>query len=162
MSREIKFRAWVTLSDYDNDGNDKDFHGMVTRLSVHQDGAIGFHVEEGNRVFGADVFDRAIENGTAYEYEEWCYWEGKLDLMQYTGLKDKTGVEIAEGDLVRHHTGSVGVVEWGKYVTANDDNEDILGWMVRLPLRARALDPQGTWDVIGNIHETPELLEATS
>lgn len=77
---------------------------------------------------------------------------------QYTGLMDKHGKEIYADDIVRHHTGAIGVIEFGKYVTNNDSNEDILGWIVLLPLRAAALDPQGTWEVVGNRWDTPRLL----
>lgn len=86
------------------------------------------------------------------------WWEKNFDypLMQYTGLKDKNGVEIYEGDIVRRHTGATGSVQFGKYVTNNEDDEDILGWAIELPLRWRALDPQSSYEVIGNIYENPE------
>lgn len=78
---------------------------------------------------------------------------------EYTGLHDKNGVEVFEGDVVKHHTGAVGRVTFGKYITDNETNEDILGWIVLLPLRAAALDPQATWEIIGNIHQHKHLLE---
>lgn len=92
----------------------------------------------------------------------WCSVEGGWDIhgcyptipiMQFTGLKDKNGKEIYEGDLLNNEMGVV----WSKYafVPAYDwgRSDDFEDW--------------GTnWNenihVIGNIYENPELINPAS
>jgi len=77
----------------------------------------------------------------------------KYEIMQFTGLKDKYSIEIYEGDIVINEKVFDGarVIIFNKlmHISTQDNNgNDYMISMLDLP----------TIEVIGNIHENPELL----
>lgn len=80
----------------------------------------------------------------------------KVELMQSTGLKDKNGKEIFEGDILGTNDGLLdGVV---KYRT------DLGMWtndLLRYNNFERLCSIANSREIIGNIYENPELLEVT-
>ena len=124
--RDIKFRAW-----------DKVVKNMVPIKTID---------------FGKDGAECAVDfcdiNGDLTgKNPEWV-------LMQSTGMKDKNGVEIYEGDVLFHPLQGRRKVFYpysetvASYGLRNIDN----GFGSTLQ------DSNAVWEVIGNIYESPELL----
>ena len=121
--REVKFRAWLPKQGRIYNWNEfysiRRMIGGKISLSLSQPSGASF---------------------TVYD---------NFTLMQYTGLKDKNGKEIFDGDIVDINGCKNRVVEW---------DEDWCGFYL-----SRELNPVGyflseEYEIIGNIYENPELL----
>ena len=90
-------------------------------------------------------------------------------LMQYTGLDDKNGKEIYEGDIIPYHFNhkTLGVVKYGEYHNPfdSDNHGGHIGFYLEWNEKSSLLRVDlGYWikvsEVIGNICKYPELLES--
>lgn len=141
MNRPLKFRAW-----------DKTYDRWIELSNYALD------PENGEILIAHDPGEFVIFDGCDYE------------LMQFTGLKDKNGKEIFEGDLVKR----TGEIVWTKDKKENAPREvyyidDDACWWVRGKdgynderLGAFLNWGEGTLvEVIGNIYENPDLLPSS-
>jgi len=139
--REIKFRAWDKIDCF-------------MYCNVH--GGIVF--DDGSHY----LFDNFLGNQESDDYHEW-------ELMQFTGLRDKNGAEIYEGDILVselypfHSEGLCnyrGEVSWFKEDACWSVEMHVVSDRVRGAACGGMLSEYAdACEVIGNIHENPELLE---
>jgi uncharacterized phage protein (TIGR01671 family) len=96
------------------------------------------------------VNDRVWINPAIESHNKIC----DLLLEQYTGLKDKNGVEIYEGDIIKADIREYSIMTMGVIVYSNDltsyCNLNDGGFTMLMRLR--------DIEIIGNIHENPELI----
>lgn len=128
MNREIKFRAWHKVKNIMVYDNEDDTYG-------YWDGCRNSNVGMINTILNSQY------------YKEYKF-------MQYTGLHDKNGKEIYEGDIVKI-TGSK-EIDIGKVIYEyNGFIVDVMN-MDRFYGRVHLLEK--FTEVIGNVADNPELL----
>ena len=124
MSKEIKFRAWNKTKKI-----------MTQAFAITGRGSL------------------ILWKGRNGKTWDWAYGKSKklLEIMQYTGIKDKNGEEIYSGDLLRHNEGSKEYeVMWNDMGFWELDGS-CLGMVMR--------DNPNGLEIVGNIYENPELIK---
>jgi uncharacterized phage protein (TIGR01671 family) len=141
MNRKIKFRAW----DNENKYMITSKQGIFTALR----NSMNITVQDNGYYNNGDLLKPNKE---------------KYTLMQYTGLKDKNGVEVYEGDICKGNRFSseddLFVIKYGKYKTKEWKDRNIIstyqyGWyaeFIKSKDQVHLVTPNGI-EVIGNIYE---------
>ncbi len=132
--REIKFRAW-----------DKKGKKMIEIDNIE------FTWKKG-KFKGGKVLYVCSKEG--YEFD--C---NNVILMQFTGLKDKNGKEIYEGDVLRYGNKEDDIIIQIVWIDLSDNGFKIIRQVnknIIHDIRIYRFDEQA--EVIGNIYKNPELL----
>lgn len=132
-AEEIKFRVW--------NGAEMVYDVMVGKFGI-------FYVNPSNN--GIDENDSACLTPANTKYPD------DIPVMQYTGLKDKNGVEIYEGDILKIDEGHPVEVRYEKIYASFGIWRK--GWAF-LHYFHEAVEPKDC-EVIGNIHDKNKQKQA--
>ena len=134
--KELKFRIWIKDEKRYYDESDEESYMIVPN---------------GNVTYTSEPYE---EDGVWFN--DTTRATNDVIVEQYTGLKDKNGKEIYEGDIVEYTTCYYGnekrhhkVVEWSEWDSDDFGEPHNLGYS----------NLSECMEVIGNIHENAEILE---
>ena len=139
MSREIKFRVFI---DYKIFYQDK-------------------HDEYGDNLTSIDICKKTITITGFHNCENvYRFEDEKVKLMQYTGIKDKNGKEIYEGDIIKYkfpYNRRLKHISPVFYMESQASYGVLDIYKNEIPLYK--ISTNNYFEVIGNIYENKNLLE---
>jgi len=98
------------------------------------------------------IYDFAFKNGMNWNFITKKEALERVVVVQYTGLKDKNGKEIYEGDVLKHDSHKyLFEIKWYPNDAAWRFHRDDKGGMGMAGINE-------SWEIIGNIYENPELI----
>lgn len=136
--REIKFRAWHKAE-----------RKMCDVQIINFDkGAFLLGINPGKDEIGYKYYVKAPKDGRFCTFDE-------FELLEYTGLKDKSGKEIYEGDILENPINLKGVIE-------HHEGRFVWKYRNKRGIELLAVIDSGLMknkSIIGSIYQTPELIK---
>lgn len=100
-----------------------------------------------------EYFDDMI----GYRFDHFCTGADEyVEFMQSTGLVDKNGIEVYEGDIVKCSSGCLHVIYWEKEIGGTYGG-GMPSWYLNGLSEGYAW--LGVEEVVGNIYENPEIFK---
>ena len=137
------------------------FRGLSIDVNSKGKMQYGYLIADGEQVF---IINEVIEANEQYiTIGSWCPVDPKT-IGQSTGLFDKNGKEIFEGDIITNGTSIVDVKSHptlGFYTVVNSE-ERFFGSNTSIKGFENDVEEfSSVTEIIGNVYENPELLEVT-
>lgn len=165
MNDRFKFRVWITAPITRDVEEEKEVSFYIYDIALYDDGGIGFsrdslldaldklNLTEGQR---NEIEDYISDNSYS---EDWEWYAISFDrIEQCTGLKDKNGKLIYEGDILKSIYSEI--MQYRIYWEGRGYRMRVYGSDNKIvddcPIFINAAD---VLEVIGNIHENADLLE---
>ena len=129
MNREIKFRAWDSV------------HNRM----IYSDKHLGYMPFDDNCFCNYD-FNISKKGAYCFAYDDYndeITNETDLPIMMWTGLKDKNGKDVYEGDLLKSYYEKPGIIKW---------NDELGAFQVK-GIPSQTMKRCHEMEVIGNIYE---------
>jgi uncharacterized phage protein (TIGR01671 family) len=161
QDRVIKFRAFCDFGHFKMMLDEVTVHAATNMIGIHHEAFVEILESTDWKINDEYQFENENTEETidhdkvkVYDSGEDYYFIEDTKVMQFTGLHDKEGKEIYEGDICKTYEIGVGnlkrVVEFdsGSFVFTHPFclTSEIRGWK------------KDFIEVIGNVHQNPELL----
>lgn len=159
--RIIKFRAWDTK-----------YKVMIEGFAIYDNADhLGMSLSDAEQFYTPEQIEADSDHFCGGD-GDWIFIMGEFELLEFTGLTDKNGKEIYEGDIVRYAfdwdyadkeykvrgfkkgkkaRNYIGQIEW--------EGEDFAHFVIN-PKRMHLMTGSCLVEVIGNRHENPELIKS--